>query len=311
MSSNSICIGITGSTGVLGRALLKNWSNLSQNVEFIPFKGDIRNYSDVDQWICNAGKLDGILHLAALVPIAEVDKDPLNAFRVNTLGTLNLLESCRLRFGKEICPWIFTASTSHVYASSSEKQFMTETSTLNPISTYGVTKAQGDQWAEIYRSKYNLPVCTGRIFSYSAPNQTSSFFVPSLVQKIKDAPPNARLEIRGMDGTRDFITVEQIVEAVQLLFTQKSIGVFNIGTGEAVKLFDIAQSVREKLNRTDVTIVSTGTDTHHLAADVKRLNEIGFQALFNMNILLDSFFSDNQTSSIPTINSTPDRDQQQ
>ncbi|CAF1293519.1 unnamed protein product [Adineta steineri] len=304
MSSNTICIGVTGSTGVLGRALFKNWSHANQNVEFVSFKGDIKNQSDVNDWLCNIPKINGLLHFAAMVPTSDVDKDPLKAFHVNTLGTLNILEACRLNFTKETCPWIFIASTSHVYASTSQKQFVTETSPLNPVSTYGVTKAQGDQWADVYRSKYNLPICTGRIFSYSDPNQAASFFIPSLIAKIKDAPADARLEIRGLDGTRDFITVQQIIGTIQLLFLQKAIGIFNIGTGTAVSLFDIAQSVREKLGRSDVTIISTGTDTHHLAANIQKLNDIGLHPTFNINTLLDSFFIDNQTSSISSTNKT-------
>ena len=293
MSSNSACIGITGSTGVLGRALLRHWAHTDQTVQFIPFKGDIQNYSDLDNWFRSIEKLDGLLHFAALVPTGDVDKDPLKAFRINALGTMNLLEACRLRFSKETCPWIFVASSSHVYASSSEQQFVTETSPLNPVSTYGLTKAQGDAWTEVYRNKYQLPVCTGRIFSYSAPDQAASFFIPSLIQKIKEAAENARLEIRGLDGTRDFLTVQQIIQAIQWLYTRKTIGVFNIGTGTAIKLFDIAESVRIKLGRNDVTIISTGTDTHHLTANVKKLNETGFSASFDMNILLDSFFTNN------------------
>lgn len=295
MSSNSVCIGVTGSTGVLGRSLVENWSNVDQTVKFIPFKGNIQNYSDVDDWFRDINQLDGLLHFAALVPTVEVDKDPLKAFRINALGTLNLLEVCRLRFSKDACPWIFIASTSHVYASSSEEQFVTETSPLNPVSTYGLTKAQGEAWAEVYRNKYNLPICTGRIFSYSAPDQAASFFIPSLIQKIKDASPNAQLEIRGLDGTRDFLTVRQIIEAIQWLFTQKATGIFNIGSGTAVKLFDIAESVKAKLGRSDVEIISTGTDTHHLAANVKKLNDIGFNISFDMKTFLDSLLTNNQT----------------
>jgi nucleoside-diphosphate-sugar epimerase len=287
MSSSSISIGVTGLTGVLGRALLKHWSN----VEFIPFKGDIENYSDIDDWICKNPKLDGIFHFAAIVPTIEVDKDPLKAMRVNALGTLNLLEICRLRYSKEKCPWIFVASTSHVYASSSEEQFVTETSPLNPVSTYGLTKAQADAWAEVYRNKYYLPICTGRIFSYSGPDQSSSFFIPSIIKKIEDAPRNAQLEIRGLDGTRDFITLKQIIQTIEYLFNQKSIGIFNIGTGTAVKLFDIAKSIQIKLNRNDIKIISTGTDTFHLAANISKLNNIGFYPTFNIDHLLDSFFN--------------------
>ena len=291
MSSSSTCIGVTGSSGVLGRALLKHWSTSNQHVLFVPFQGDIQNYAELNNWLRDTGKLDGLIHLAALVPTKQVDEDPLTASSVNTLGTLNILEMCRLHFTRDTCPWIFLASTSHVYASSSERQFVSEASPLNPVSTYGVTKAQGDAWADVYRSKYSLPVCTGRIFSYSAPDQAASFFIPSLLQKNRDAPPNAQLEIRGLDGTRDFVTVQQIVEAIQVLFSRKAVGVFNIGTGVAVKLLDIAQTVREKLGRTDELIVSAGTDTHHLAADVEKLHDTGFCGTFDMNALLDSFFA--------------------
>ena len=296
MSSNPLCIGITGSTGVLGRALVKHWSTVGQGVDFIPFRGDIQNYTDINDWLKNITHLDGILHFAAMVPTSEVDKDPLRACRINALGTMNLLEACRQRFTTNMCPWIFAASTSHVYASSSQEQRVAETSPLNPVSTYGLTKAQGDAWAEVYRGKYNLPICTGRIFSYSAPTQAASFFMPSLVQRIKDAPLSARLEIRGLDGTRDFITVEQIISAVQFLFKRKDIGVFNIGTGTAVRLFDIAQAVKARLGRDDLAIISTGTDTHHLVADVKKLNDIGYHALFDMKAFLDSVFVENQVN---------------
>ena len=229
MSSSSTCIGVTGNSGVLSRALMKHWSTSNQHVQFVPFKGDIQNYAELETWLSSIGKLDGLINLAAMVPTTQVDEDPLKAFRVNTLGTLNILAMCRLHFTKDTCPWIFLASTSHVYASSSEKQFVSEAFPLNPVSTYAVTKAQGDAWADVYRSKYSVPVCTGRIFSYSAPDKAASFFIPSLLKKIRDAPPNARLEIRGLDGTRDFITMEQIVGAIQVLFTRRAVGVLNIG----------------------------------------------------------------------------------
>ena len=58
-----------------------------------------------------------------------------------------------------------------------------------------------------------------------------------------------------------------------------------------MRLLDIAEKVREKLDRTDVLIVSTGTDTYHLAANVEKLHDTGFRATFNMNTLLDSFFA--------------------
>ncbi|CAF0876795.1 unnamed protein product [Adineta steineri] len=62
------------------------------------------------------------------------------------IGMTGILENCRLHFTKETCPWIFIASTSHVYSLLSlEEQFINETLPLNPISIYGLTKAQADE----------------------------------------------------------------------------------------------------------------------------------------------------------------------
>ena len=287
----SLIIGVTGSTGVLGRAFVQYWQDKEdEKVEFVRFKGDIQNAGDIVDWLKNTSRFDGLFHFAALVPTVEVDKDPARACRINTLGTLNLLEACRQHYGSEKCPWIFLASTSHVYRSSSrEEDLVNETARVDPVSTYGLTKAQGDAWADVYRDRHKLPICTGRIFSYSAPNQAGSFFIPSLITKIKNADANARLEMRGLDGTRDFLTVQQIVGAMQHLFGVKAVGIFNIGTGTAIKLLDIAQAMKKRLGRDDVSIVSTGTDTNHLAADATKLNSVGYRAVFDMNMLLDSF----------------------
>ena len=292
MDKKSLRIGITGSRGVLGRSLIKYWSMIDSKIEFDTFNGDIQNIDEIDQWINNENRFHAIIHLAALVPTIEVDKNPLKAFRINSLGTLNLLETCRLKYSENECPWIFYSSTSHIYSSDEHQhQNIKESSLINPISTYGLTKYQADQWAELYRTKYRLPICTGRIFSYSSPNQASNFFIPSLIEKIRNAPLNARLEIRGLDGTRDFLTVQQIVETIEYLFSKKSIGVFNIGTGQATKLLDLAHAVQNRLDRTDLIIVSTGTDTNHLVANIEKLIEIGFRPIFNLDQLLDSFFS--------------------
>jgi nucleoside-diphosphate-sugar epimerase len=156
-------IGITGSTGVTGRTLMSQWKD---DTEFLNFKGDITKKLEVREWYDSVLPLDGLIHLAALVPVHLVEADPMKAFEINVLGTLNLLEEVR-RLSEKIKPWMFYSSTSHVYATSNDP--ISEDTPIDPINMYGETKAQGDKWCQIYMSRFGLPICKGRIFSCSSP----------------------------------------------------------------------------------------------------------------------------------------------
>ena len=101
-----ISIGITGSSGSLGKELLK-----LKKVKFVKYKGDIRSKKNLKKWFDN-NSFDAILHLAAIVPIINVNSNKKKAFEVNYEGTKNIVN---LSLKKKIS-WFFFASTSHVYA---------------------------------------------------------------------------------------------------------------------------------------------------------------------------------------------------
>lgn len=272
-------IGITGSTGVLGSSLIDQWTDH----EFIPFKSDISDLKSVKNWYDESGPFDAVIHLAALVPVDKVKADPLRAFNVNVTGTCNLLEAIRLKANR---PWIFYCSSSHVYKNSTES--LKESSPIDPVSLYGQTKAQGDKWCEIYRDQYQLDICVGRVFSYSSKKQPQAYFIPSMIKRIKEAPKGATLEVRGLHGTRDFLTPAQISEAIAFLFSKKVVGTFNIGTGESIKLLDLVDVLIKKLGREDIRINALKTDTNHLVADVNKLKEAGLKLHFSLDSFLDS-----------------------
>ena len=223
-------IGLTGATGVLGRTLKLAYPE----IQWENFTGNLRNFNEVKEWYFSLSNLDGIVHLAALVPTHLVESEPLKALQVNVNGTVHLLESIRLRHIKTMPPWVFFASSSHVYGS--DDQPLSEDSALHPISLYGMTKLQAESWVLEYQRKYGIPICTGRIFSYSSPLQPPSFFIPSLIHQISRCPINGKLEFMGLQGTRDFLTAEAVAQGINDLFQRRATGIFNLASGKKLKL---------------------------------------------------------------------------
>jgi len=273
-------LGITGARGVLGRSLLASWPAASWHL----YSGDIRNGEDVREWLATTPELDGVVHLAALVPTKAVEADPLRAFETNVAGTCNLLDALRGYGRVDRTPWLFHASTSHVYRSSDSP--LGEDSPLEPFSLYGRTKLQAEEWCEIHRTRYGVPICLGRIFSYASPLQDSGYFIPATIRKIREAPPGAALEIPGLLGSRDFLSTGEISRAIGLLFESRAQGVFNIGSGLAQSLLEVVNRIRERLGREDVRIVPLEIGPSNLVADVSSLKARGIELVFDLDRLL-------------------------
>ena len=71
-------IGITGCSGSLGKTLLK----IGKKKKFVCFSGDVRNRDHVLKWITK-NNLKAVIHLAAIVPIKDVNNNKKKAKDVN------------------------------------------------------------------------------------------------------------------------------------------------------------------------------------------------------------------------------------
>jgi nucleoside-diphosphate-sugar epimerase len=168
-------IGLTGSRGILGRIILGQLTKKGYTVD--SFEGDVCDLNSLQSWSLGK-KFDAVLHFAALVPTQLVQSDPASAFRVNVGGTANLISTLSKNENK---PWIFYASSSHVYRPQIEP--INESAAVDPINTYGLTKRMGEQVIEHSASAAKLPWCIGRIFSFYHPEQTGSFLYPTLKKR--------------------------------------------------------------------------------------------------------------------------------
>ncbi len=230
-------IGITGCSGSLGKILLKTGGHKN----FSCFLGDIRKKKQVNFWIQN-NKFDAIIHLAAIVPIKNVNKNRKKAKEVNFLGTKNIINAIK----KTGIRWFFFSSTSHVYKSTNKK--ISEKSKKQPISYYGKTKLQAENYIIKHLKKTNIKYCIGRIFSTSNKDQKKNYLVPDLKKKIKKI--NKKITFKNLNHYRDFISMQEISKIILILCKKKYKGIINIGSGKGIHLKDIAKFICEKYNKT-------------------------------------------------------------
>ena len=204
--------GITGSSGVLGKAIKKN---LPYN--FFEFKKDITDKIAVQRWI-HKNNFDILIHLAAKVTTKEVDRNYKKSFDVNVNGTLNILSALK---EKKIKPsWLFFASTSHVYKLNFKPQKTNEKEKPKPQTKYGKTKliAENHLIKELYNTKIRL--CIGRIFSFTDKNQKKPFVIPSITKKIRMC--EKKIILHELNHFRDFLSTKDIVTAIDVLRKKKS-----------------------------------------------------------------------------------------
>lgn len=250
-------VGITGSCGVLGSIIVKKLTK--SGYEFSSFEGDIQNIEEIKKWI-DSDQLDNIIHLAAIVPPSEVKKSLLQAFEINSIGTKNLVDVLNEKSGK---PWLFYASTSHVYKSSDLP--IKEEGKIEPISEYGLTKYAG----EVLAKKNYENLCIGRIFSMYHKTQKPPFLYPNIQKRLKEEDLTKDFELFGAESERDFLNAEDIADIILKLMENQVLGTYNIASGKGVKIKDFVKSMTKK----EIKIKDMG-GKDKLVANIDKLKKV-------------------------------------
>jgi nucleoside-diphosphate-sugar epimerase len=277
---NCKIIGITGHTGVLGKALIEKFKN-NKKFKINKFFGDIRKKKDVQLWLKN-NKFDAIFHLAAIVPTSKVEKFYNDALKVNYIGTKILVDEIVKRNSTD---WFFFSSTSHIYSFSNKR--IKEDSKLEPISKYGTTKLKAEKCIE--KRLFQIKFCIGRIFSFTHHTQDDLFFVPSLYKKFIT---QKKIELTNINHERDFLILSDIVSAIGVLYKNKSMGIFNIASGNATNLIKIPIFFSKVFKKIFFVKKNNKKKTRHVG-NITKLLKLGWKPKRNINDILKSFLRPN------------------
>jgi UDP-glucose 4-epimerase len=174
-------------------------------------------------------KPDLISHHAAQMDVRRSVADPIFDAQVNILGLLNVLENAVRCGAKKV---IFASSGGAVYGD--QQVFPApETHPLHPVSPYGISKLSGEHYLYYYQRTAGLSYVALRYANVYGPRQDpfgEAGVVAIFSQKIllNDQP------IINGNGkqTRDYVFVEDVVEAHMAVLEDGVQGILNVGTGK-------------------------------------------------------------------------------
>ena len=189
---------------------------------------------DLENWMMEGDK---VLHLAAIAKFSEAKQRPVVAVETNVLGTFNVIQCC-LKRGVER---LVFSSTGSVYSRDVQIPIK-EDSPRRPMSIYGFSKKQAEDWIFFFASQLKYIVLRYG-YVYGAGKNWGA--VGTFLKQIKQG---RRPTIFGGDQTNDFTYVKDIAEAnILALETANTNNVFNIGTGESVNIKDVCKICLETL----------------------------------------------------------------
>ncbi len=190
-------------------------------------------------------KFDYVFHLAAQIDVRKSVEDPQSSAKDNILGSLNILENCRINKVKKI---IFTSTGGAIYGDAGVIPTPENHPEL-PLSPYGIEKLAVDKYLNYYHKVFKLPYVSLRLGNVYGPRQNSKGEA-GVVAIFADKMIKGESPIINGPGknTRDFVYVSDVAQASILAMKSKKTGVYNIGTGEETSINTIFRNLNKLLN---------------------------------------------------------------
>lgn len=230
-----------------------------------------------------------VIHLAGQVGLRRSLESPSAYYESNVVGTLNLLELCRLRG----VPHIVLASTAAVYSVSTRPGAAgapvldSTRGAVQPSSDspYATSKRAAEQLVRLYHETYGIDVVIARLFTVYGPAGHPEMSVFRFVRAIGEGEP---VEILG-DGTqrRDFTYVEDVVAGLVASTRLAGLHIIDLGTGTLTSVIEVVERLARIMGCTP-TIHSSAAhpvDSADCGADVGHACDVvGWKATTSLDV---------------------------
>ena len=281
-------IHVTGAKGLLGTHVIQALANL----------GDVHG-TDLDEMdITDPGSVmttlalrppDVIVHTAALKGNQPSRDRPLDFFRVNTAGTVNLLEACR-QLG--IKRFVFVSSLT-VHGPSEDP--VDEASPWAPAHPYAGTKGAAETMIQSYVSSYGLRATIFRPNFIVGPIPLPRPYTDNLIYDFIEALQNSGvIELAG-DGSyqREWLHPRDVAAAISLAVPSSETGCETyILSGHRVTMRELADRVIHCVGKGS-TITNPDLGGFSLvSSDQKACRELGWRPEVDLDSLIGEIWDE-------------------
>ena len=270
--------------------------------------GDVRDETLLNK-IFSENKIDAVIHFAGLKAVGESVQKPIEYYQNNLDSTLILLQVMKEYDVKKI---IFSSSAT-VYGDNKNVPFKEEYEIGGTTNPYGTSKLFIEHILnDVYVSDSDFSIVILRYFNPIGahksgligdnPNGIPNNLMPYITRVAVGELP--KLNVFGDDypthdgtGVRDYIHVVDLadghVKALNKVFSDKGVHVYNLGTGVGYSVLDVVKAF-ESVNHVKIPYViqprREGDIAECYADASKALKELGFQTKYGLDDMIrDSY----------------------
>jgi nucleoside-diphosphate-sugar epimerase len=259
---------VTGGAGFIGSHLVEKLVALGSRVTVLDnfSNGSITNlknvftqinlnYADVSvPYVCmkaTQGK-DIVFHLAALVSVPQSLQFPEACYKINVVGTQNILEGC---INNGVKTMVLSSSCA-VYGDKSEP--CKEEDETKPLSPYAKSKLASENLCQKYYSDYGLNTVSLRYFNVYGERQMVDGEYAAVIAKFKHNLENKLpITIFG-DGsqTRDFVHISEVVDInLKVAMQDKLCGnILNVASGKSISILELIKKLEKEIGTQAIEI---------------------------------------------------------
>lgn len=206
-------------------------------------QGDFGNQIELADALAN---IDGVIHAISTTVPGSSNLNPVADIETNLINSINLLQ---LMHKANIRRIVYLSSGGTIYG---VPNFLpiTEDHPQNPICSYGVVKLAVEKYLFLFQHLYGLSPIILRVSNPFGPGPVRLGIQGAIATFMDRIAQNEPIQIWG-DGSvvRDYLFIDDLIDACMLAFKSQETGVFNIGSSTGYSLKEVISILEQVMDK--------------------------------------------------------------